>query len=62
MSDHRLKNFTRVGGCFVERSLANGGNLDQMLFCIEKDDSERFAIEKPHFGTEIGDCERTVDG
>ena len=36
--------------------------VDQMLFRIEKDDSERFMIEKAHFGTEIGDCGRTVDG
>ena len=62
MRDHRLKNFTRAGGCFVERSLADGSDLNQMLFRIEKDDSERFTIEKPHLGTEVCDCQRTIDG
>jgi hypothetical protein len=29
---------------------------------IEENDSERFAIEKPHFGTKVCDCDRAIDG
>ena len=60
--DHRLKNFSRVGEGLIDGALTNGADLNEVLFCIEKDDSERFSVEKRHFGTKVRDCDRTIDG
>jgi len=56
MSDYRLKNFARMGGSFVESTLADGSDLDQVLLRVKENDPERFAIEEAHFGTKV--CNR----
>ena len=62
MHDHWLKDFSRVGKRFIDGALTNRADFNEVLFCIEKDDSERFSVEKPHFGTKVCDCKRTIDG
>jgi hypothetical protein len=43
-------------------SFTDGHHLHELLFSIEENDSERFAIEKTHFGTKLGDGQRIIDG
>ena len=61
MRDHRLKDFSRMAQRFIDTALANRADLNEVLFGVEKDDAQGFAIQKTHFGTEVGDCERTID-
>jgi len=61
MRDHRLKDFSRVGEGFIDGALTNRADLNEVLFGVKKNDPERFAIEKPHLGTKVCDCERTID-
>ena len=46
---------------FIDAALANRADLNEVLFGIEKNNAQRFAIEKAHFGAEIGNCLWTVD-
>ena len=62
VDDHRLKDFSRMGERFIDTALANRADLNEVLLGVEKDDTQGFAIQKAHFGTEIGNCLRTVDG
>ncbi len=62
MCDDRFKDFPRMGDGFVDRALADNGDLDELLFGIEKNDPKRFAIEKAHFRTEAGDRDQVIDG
>lgn len=61
MDDHRLKDLSRVGEGLIDRPLTNRADLNEVLFGVEKNDSERFTIEKAHFGTEVGDCLGTIN-
>ena len=61
MSDHWLKDFSGVSKRLVDGALADGGDLDQVLLGIQKNDPERFTIEKAHLGTKVCDCERIID-
>src|SRR5260370_42383228 len=61
-NNRRLKHFTRMRERLVHTALADGGDLDQLLFSIQKNDSKPLTIEKAHLRTEIGNCLRTVDG
>ena len=45
----------------IDTALADGGNVDQLLLSIEKNDAKHFTIEKAHLDTEVGDGLRTVD-
>jgi len=62
MSDHWLEDLARMGVSLIQGALANGNNFDQVLFCVEKNDPERLAIEKAHLGAQFGDGERVIDG
>jgi hypothetical protein len=42
--------------------LADGGDFDELVFGIEKNDTQRFVGQKTHLGTEPGNCLGTVDG
>jgi len=59
--DHRLKDFSRMAERFIDTALANRADLNEVLSGVEKDDTQGFTIEKAHFGTEVGDCKRTID-
>ena len=61
MRDHRLKDLSRVGEGFIDGALTHRADLNEVLFCVEKDDSERFAIEKAHLGTKVFDCDGAID-
>jgi hypothetical protein len=56
-----LKDFARVGKRLIDRPLADVGDLDQVLLGVQEHDPEQLTIEKAHFGTEIGDCDRTIE-
>jgi hypothetical protein len=45
----------------IDTALADGGNVDQLLLSIEKNDAKHFTIEKAPLDTEVGDGLRTVD-
>ena len=62
MDDHRLKDLSRVGEGLIYRPLTNRADLNEMLLGVEKDNSERFAVEKAHLRTKVCDCNRTIDG
>ena len=62
MDDHRLKDLSRMGEGLIDRPLANCANLNEVLFRIQKNDPERFAVEKAHLRTKVCDCNRTIDG
>ena len=47
--DHRFKDFSRVGERFIDGALTNRADLNEVLFGIEKNDPERFAIEEAPF-------------
>ena len=55
MRDDRLKNLSWMGDRFVNATLADSGDLDELLFSVEQNDTEQFAIKKAHLGTELGD-------
>jgi hypothetical protein len=59
--DHRFKDFSRVSERLIDGALTNCADLNEMLFGIEKNNAEQFAIEKAHLGTEVGDRQRTID-
>jgi hypothetical protein len=58
----RLKHFARMRERLIHTALANNGDFDQLLLCVQKNDSKPLPIEKTHFGTELGNCLGTVDG
>ena len=62
MRDHGFQDFSGVCKRLIDGPLADGGDLDQVLLGVQEHDTEQLTIEKAHFGTEIGDCLRTVDG
>jgi len=49
VSDNGLKDFAWMGERFVDGALANRGDLDQVLLGIQKNNADRFAIEKAHW-------------
>lgn len=59
--DHWLKDFSWVGERLIDGALTNRTDLNEVLFGVEKNDPERFAIEKPHLGTQVRDCEGAID-
>ena len=61
MDDRGFKDFARVGEKTHSRALVDGRDLDQVLLRVEENDAERFAVEKAHLGTELGDGQRAVD-
>ena len=61
MSDHRLKNFAKMGERLIHGALADGSYLDQVLLGIQENNPERFAIEEAHFGAKVCDCDRAID-
>ena len=56
MDDHRLKDLSRVGERLVDAALTNGADLNEVLFGVKKNHSERFTVEKAHFGAKVGNC------
>lgn len=46
---------------FVQSSLTDGNNFDELLFGVEKDNSEGLMTEKAHFGAEIRHGQRGID-
>ena len=52
--DHGFKDFSWVAERFIDAALANRADLNEVLLGIEKNHTQGFAIEKAHFGTEIG--------
>ena len=54
VSDHRLKDFSRVAERFIDAALAHRADLNQVLFGIKENDPQDFAIQKAHLGTEVG--------
>ena len=59
--NRRLKDFARMRERLIDTALANRADLNEVLFGVEKDDAQGFAIQKAHLGTEIGDGLRTID-
>src|SRR5690349_2610213 len=49
MGDRRLKNLPRMRQTLIKCSSRNLADCDQAKASIEQNDSERFAIEEPHF-------------
>ena len=61
VSDHGFKDFSWVAERFIVTALANRADLNEVLLGVEKNNAQGFTIEKPHFGTEIGNCLGTID-
>jgi hypothetical protein len=61
MDDRGLKDFARVGERLIYGALADGCDLDQVLLGVQQDNAERIAVEKTHFGAQLGDCRRAFD-
>jgi hypothetical protein len=55
VSDHWLKDLSRVTERFVDAALANRADLNEVLLGVKENGTQAFAIQKAHFGTEIGD-------
>ena len=51
--DDRFEDFPRVSQGFVERSLAYGNHLDELLLGVNKHNAQRFVTKKAHFGAEF---------
>ena len=45
MNDGRLKDFPRMGQCFIYGALANGADLNEVLLSIQKNDPQRFMLQ-----------------
>ena len=60
-NDDGFKYFARVERGFVQSSLTDGNNFDELLFGVEKDNSEGLMTEKAHFGAEIRHGQRGID-
>lgn len=61
MDDGRLEDFASVRQRFVEGTFGHSSNLHELLFGVEKNNAERFAIEKTHLRTELGNGKRIFD-
>jgi hypothetical protein len=59
--DHGFKDFSWVAERFVNTALANRTDLNEVLFGVEKNHAQGFAIQKAHLAAEIGDRLGTID-
>ena len=61
MRDDGFKYLPWMSDRFVNATLADGRDLDQVLLGVKENDPERFAVQKTHLGAQLGDGQRAID-